>query len=249
MRSVMQDEAFHEIQLNGKQLVFLFMAATVVAVVIFLCGVMVGRGVPQQLASNATELPIEASVDPTAIDDDTDAPPATSSSSATAGATPLTAGETLTYPGRLEEPTPPVETLGPPGLSRAEGSETAATSSVPAPTPPAAPAREPVVEAPAPSRVEGPRPVAAAPVPSAPVAPEPAGTGFVVQVAAVKERGEADTIARRLSGKGYPAFVTTAPGGVQMFRVRVGKFPDRREAESVAGRLQKQEQFKPWITR
>jgi cell division septation protein DedD len=70
-----------------------------------------------------------------------------------------------------------------------------------------------------------------------------------VQVAAVKERGEADTIARRLGGKGYPAFVTTAPGGVQMFRVRVGKFPDRREAESVAGRLQKEEQFKPWITR
>src|SRR2546428_8600316 len=40
-----QDDGFHEIQLNGKQLVFLFMAATVVSVVIFLCGVLVGRGV------------------------------------------------------------------------------------------------------------------------------------------------------------------------------------------------------------
>src|SRR5260370_4728055 len=40
-----QDEGFHEIQLNGQQLVFLFMAATVVSVVIFLCGVLVGRGV------------------------------------------------------------------------------------------------------------------------------------------------------------------------------------------------------------
>ena len=39
------DDGFHEIQLNGKQLVFLFMAATVVSVVIFLCGVLVGRGV------------------------------------------------------------------------------------------------------------------------------------------------------------------------------------------------------------
>ena len=38
----MPDHEVHEIQLNGKQLVFLFMAATVVAVVIFLCGVMVG---------------------------------------------------------------------------------------------------------------------------------------------------------------------------------------------------------------
>ena len=40
-----QDDAFREIQLNGKQLVFLFMVATVVSVVIFLCGVFVGRGV------------------------------------------------------------------------------------------------------------------------------------------------------------------------------------------------------------
>ena len=39
----MADEEFHEIQLNGKQLVFLFMAGTVAAVVIFLCGLMVGR--------------------------------------------------------------------------------------------------------------------------------------------------------------------------------------------------------------
>ena len=39
------DDGFHEIQLSGKQLVFLFMATTIVAVVIFLCGVQVGRGV------------------------------------------------------------------------------------------------------------------------------------------------------------------------------------------------------------
>ena len=39
------EDGFHEIQLSGKQLVFLFMATTVVSVVIFLCGVLVGRGV------------------------------------------------------------------------------------------------------------------------------------------------------------------------------------------------------------
>ena len=67
-----------------------------------------------------------------------------------------------------------------------------------------------------------------------------------MQVAAVRRRAEADTIARRLSGKGYPAFVTIAGAN---FRVRVGKFDDRREAETVAARLQREEQFKPWITR
>ena len=33
------------------------------------------------------------------------------------------------------------------------------------------------------------------------------------------------------------------------YRVRVGKFKTKREAEQVAARLQKEEQFKPWITR
>src|ERR687891_339001 len=56
MGQSMSDEGFHEIQLNGKQLVFLFMAATVVSVVIFLCGVMVGRGV------NAARGPADAAL-------------------------------------------------------------------------------------------------------------------------------------------------------------------------------------------
>ena len=74
--------------------------------------------------------------------------------------------------------------------------------------------------------------------------------GFVVQVAAVKARSEADTIAKRLSSKGFPSYVTTpGPGAAHVYRVRVGKYTDRREAESVARRLEKEEQFKPWITR
>jgi hypothetical protein len=34
-----------------------------------------------------------------------------------------------------------------------------------------------------------------------------------------------------------------------VFRVRVGKYEDRKEAETIAKRLEKEEQFKPWITR
>src|SRR6266540_139477 len=39
------EEGFHEIQLSGKQLVFLFIATTTVLVGIFLLGVQVGRSV------------------------------------------------------------------------------------------------------------------------------------------------------------------------------------------------------------
>ena len=63
-------------------------------------------------------------------------------------------------------------------------------------------------------------------------------------------RTEADAIAKRLAGKGYPTFVTTPGNGApKMFRVRIGKYPSRRDAESIAAKLEKDEQFKPWITR
>jgi len=51
MAGATHDDGFHEIQLNGKQLVFLFMAVTVVLVVTFLTGVLVGRGVRAERAS------------------------------------------------------------------------------------------------------------------------------------------------------------------------------------------------------
>jgi cell division septation protein DedD len=71
-----------------------------------------------------------------------------------------------------------------------------------------------------------------------------------VQLAALNSRGEADAMARRLTSKGYAAYVVAPPGGTPaVFRVRVGTFDTRREAETVAARLQREEQFKPWITR
>src|SRR5262249_28677587 len=88
MASPTTDDGFHEIQLNGKQLVFLFMAATVVWVVIFLCGVLVGRGVrAERTVAQAAALdeapdilPSEPAASPSAIqagaDPRTAAPPA-----------------------------------------------------------------------------------------------------------------------------------------------------------------------------
>jgi cell division septation protein DedD len=236
----MHDEGLHEIQLNGKQLVFLFMAATVVAVVVFLCGVMVGRGVPQR-AGAAPATPEQAASDPTAAVQLS--PPLAVASS---GSTPITVGETLTYADRLANPTPPPETLRPLAETAVLTESAAPTpAAAAAPKPVASPAAAPKPAAPAPKPV--PAPGAPAPVPSAPSLSEPAGGGFVVQVAAVRKREEAEAIARRLSAKGYPTFVTTSGAN---FRVRIGKYENRREAESVAGRLEREERVnKPWITR
>lgn len=59
-----------------------------------------------------------------------------------------------------------------------------------------------------------------------------------------------DGQAERLTGKGYPAFVVNPSGSspAAIYRVHVGRYNDRREAEQVARRLEKEEQFKPWIS-
>ena len=58
-------------------------------------------------------------------------------------------------------------------------------------------------------------------------------------------------MAKELIAKGYPAFVMDpakgAPAGI--YRVRVGKYKNRKDAEEIAARLKTNEQFAPWIAR
>ena len=209
MATATHDDGFHEIQLNGKQLVFLFMAGTVVAVVIFLLGVFVGRGVQAG-----------GEVNPLVAQQPAPAPDIPPVASSTGSEAPASASEELSYPNRLGTGDAPREVL----------------REAPAPPPAAARQADPK---PAP-------PVAAA----TNVPAEPAGDGFAIQLAALGKREEAEVIVRRLAGKGYSAYLMApATGAPAVYRVRVGKFKDRREAESVSARLQKEEQFKPWIVR
>jgi len=228
-----QDDAFHEIQLNGKQLVFLFMAATVVSVVIFLCGVLVGRGVRAERGAIADGTPTASNVE-TAPPAPAAAPPPAATP---AGSDPTKAAppaDDLTYFSRLEKPAPAPEHLKAATTEKTEKTE-----------PPA-----PKVAAVAPQRPAQPAATPAESPATAPGVAEPGGAGFAVQIAALNVRGDAEAIAKRLSSKGYAAYVMSPPAGApSVFRVRIGKFTTRREAENVASKLQKEEQFKPWVTR
>jgi cell division septation protein DedD len=214
------EDGFREIQLSGKQLVFYCMAALVFIVVVFLMGVQVGRGVLAQRGLPGTG-------DSGAFARESEPPPAPASVSQ--GSTPpVTAGEKLSYAERLSSPEPPTERL-----KKVE--EPPPTRKVEAPAPAPAAARANPIE----SRRD-----------SATPSGEPAGPGFEIQVGALRERGLADSIAKRLVAKGYPAYVVApAKGTPDPFRVRVGKYKDRREADTVAAKLQKEEQFKPWVVR
>lgn len=246
-----EEQSYHEIQLTGKQLVFFFMAATAVSVVIFLCGVLVGKGVRPRLDTVAAQSAPEP-----AADVGTRAPRATVP--VPHEEAPAEVKDQLSYYDRLagkEEP----DAQKPPVSAAPTPADAAAEAPAPPPEDPAA-IKEP---AGAPSRTTKPEPpqgpAAAAPATPPPAAPpvaspapsEPVGAGYAVQVAAVKVSADAEALVKQLTAKGYHAYLVPPeqPGSAGVYRVRVGKFADRATAEEVAKRLATEEHFKPWITK
>ncbi len=232
------------------------MAATVVSVVIFLCGVLVGRNARIQRAEAADTVADELPVAETR-------PPASA----------------ITTPGPdlTQAPPPPGPIDDPTDLTRLERERLLAEGATPVPAPapaptagardgnpsPAPPAAAPAAERAGATRpgteraatertttARGRTPAAAASRSGTATAPAAGSGGYAVQLAALNTRGEADAMAKGMTAKGYQAYVQTpANGAPNVFRVRVGPFKTRREAEAAAGKLQKEEQFNPWIVR
>lgn len=220
----MNDQSFHEIQLSGKQLVFLFMSAVVLAVVIFLLGVSVGRGVRGSVASASAA--------------DVGAPTDTTASAAPAG-TKVTPAD-LDYREKLQG-------QGGAGAAGAAAGAAAATSAAkPAETPAPPPAATPTsTPKPTPTKPATPPPAAK----PAPAATTPAAktndAAWFLQFGAFSTKGAADAVIRDLKGKGYTA---SAASSGTLFKVRMGPYADRAEAEKMAGRLTK-DGYKPLVTR
>lgn len=211
------DEGFREIQLSGKQLVFLAMVVASLAVAIFLCGVQVGRNVKSdRLAAADASDPLASAAPPAAS-----APSQPVASSGPPAAEPPAPApepaDELSYAKRLQSDSTPAEKLKTPPPPRAAQ--------------------------PAPAKQE--TAAKAAPV-NAASAGRPGA--WIVQVISLQDRVAASGIAKRLAGKGYPAFVLDpAPGSPRIYRVQVGGYADKNDAEQASRRLEKDEQLKPLV--
>lgn len=255
------DDDVREIQLSGKQLVFLFMAVTVVSVVIFLCGVLVGRGVqlhPAAVVDQSVAAPVEVVPDPTAPADRPVAPADEPTKTTGLGyqddlkaKTPTTDKVTTTAPVPV---TPvdqnPAATASTTPAAAAKGRDTTAASTAKAADATPADTKTTAVK-PADAKSAAATPAKPAdPATPSKLFPEPRGDGFAIQVTALSGKTEAEAIADRLRRKGYAVYLVSAPAGQPAtYKVRVGKFKVRTEAEKIASRLEREEQFKPWITR
>jgi cell division septation protein DedD len=225
----MADDNVREIQLGVKQLFFLFMTAVVLAVVVFLLGVSVGRGVRPTGPADATTASAEAATEPVRPGT---MPPATQ-----------TSPKDQAYTDRLQGTTPaqakPADPLPAPP-------QTPKPAAAPPVQPPATGAAKPAVPQ---TETQKPAPPPAKPAPptAAPAQP-PAGEGWILQVGAFGSRPNAEKLATQLKGKGYAAFVV-GPGADKSVRVRIGPFATRAEADRVAAKFEREEGTKPLVTR
>jgi cell division septation protein DedD len=243
----MSDQGFREIQLGGKQLVFLFMASVVVAVAVFLLGVSVGRGVRNSTPTSGEVVDAEqaaADATPTVMPPPTTLSPADqgyssldkSAGAGTGGSGAPGASESVAEAPTVSEPVPqdatPPAPVTPAGTTAPAAANAASAPKATAAAPARAPARTPPPSAAATTKPRD--------------EPAKAATGqWVVQINAFRSRDAADRQVGELKSRGHAAFVLAGDG---MFRVRVGPFRDKAEAERTAARFTR-EGMRPLVTR
>jgi cell division septation protein DedD len=196
------------------QSVTLVFAFALGSVMIFALGIWVGRESSRQREKDDRAVVVR----PVATLPVRGAPGAAPTPTAAAGERPALAGE----PSADQRPTRPrlLSTV----LPSATTTRTAAPSRTPTRRPP--PTDTPRRDTPTPARR---------------VATSEVGGMWTVQAATTNDQVQALVAARRLRAKGYEAFTSqTEIGGVPWYRIQVGRFEDRRDAEEMVRRLRKE---------
>jgi cell division septation protein DedD len=135
----------------------------------------------------------------------------------------------VTPPPVITEPGPPV---APVEESKPSPTPLGTDDKAPSPSPPVPPSPWPPTEsAPAPPSQPSPAPSSAkSPLP-------PAGGKFVLQVGAYRDSAKAHALVEKLKAQGLPAYMEPAARG--LYRVRVGPYATRREAEDAISQVLK----------
>jgi cell division septation protein DedD len=76
-----------------------------------------------------------------------------------------------------------------------------------------------------------------------------AGSGFSVQVSALSLESDAEALAQKLKSQGYPAYVSPKKykDGRMNYRVRIGPYGSKSQADEVATQIEKSERRSTWV--
>lgn len=253
--------AHHEFRFGTRELIALGGVSCLIAGLVFAAGVVVGR------ETTRGKTHVEAGRDARRSDADGLRPGETAVKTAA-----TRAEEKVTFYRTLTAPTQDVPQIGKPTIEerlvpKDDPAPAAALEPVPEPSraapasPPAAPEppraaperRTPKApEAAAPVRATRPAPAATRPAPPQLAAASAAASpdAWTVQVSAFRSRVLAEELRARLAARGFEAYVfpSITEDGRPRYRVRVGTYVARSDAERVAGELRSERGLNPLVT-
>ncbi len=263
-----QDPSYYEIALTHRQVLFGFVILLGCLAAAFFAGVWMGRGdevalaaaepANQEVAQAATSSLPEVNF----FSEKEGVPaPATAKSVAPAAKGQAAMGQTAKVRAKGTTPvqlTPEAKKRRRERIrkSREEEARRAAqareaeakSSSPPAATPKPAPPRAATV-----ARAQ-PKPAPTKPAPSSSSSSSSPSSSsvaerFVIQVLSTRERAKAEDVVQRLKAAGYATLMSTLEQDSQvMYRVRLGPYPNRAEADRVANKVRHGFKLDTWVT-
>jgi DedD protein len=257
-----------EVHLDNRQVFFLFFGSALVACMLFVLGVIVGKRIESRGHAAAPEVQ-----DPLAVLDRVNTPAGTNGAPADQGLTfpkaligtpaktKLVAPAPAATPPRAAAPVP----IGPPKTAVAAAPPPGAAPAAPRPIAPVpAPAGKTLTSAApgAPSGAGAPKasskPTANPILAARPAAPKPASASpapgvvpaataetkakgkFTLQLSSFPDRAEAENFARRFAAQGAFVITSEIPGKGTWYRVRMGNFASAAEATTAKTTFEKQ---------
>jgi FtsZ-interacting cell division protein ZipA len=244
-----EEKSYYEIQLDNKQLILVFLAAVTVCVLIFVLGVMIGKG--QKETEIAAAARTEKNVAVAEPDANTPSQPLSDTASETRSEKKTAEKETRKKPQPSSEKEAEAATPTPVSnkkqyayedLDRKEPDEK--KPAVEEKKPPvqekkqaeAAPVAEPVSDKPETTDTED-------------NVPKPSGGAqYTVQIMATSSRPKAEQQITTLKSKGYKPFLDESKNGdASVFKVRVGRFADTQDAKAMAAKIKKDLGLETWV--
>lgn len=225
-----QEETHYQVALTNRQVLTAFVVLLMCLFVAFFAGVWIGRGARDEPVPDT----IAQAGDPT---DETFRffGESATADSAPAGSQPASDdGGDQAPPPQVMRPKSESSEKQSTSLKPIDRSTTQTAKKKPAPTP--TPAKKQTAPAPQPAK-----PAAASTTPASP-------SGILVQVFSGTDRQQAQGLVTRLQRAGHKAFISDAEvDGQARYRVRVGPFGSRSEAQRQATSIEKAFQLDSWI--
>lgn len=243
-----EEKSYYEIQLDNKQLILVFLAGVTVCVLVFILGVMVGKGKKEaEMASVTRNELTPAAKTPQDLSQPQEVQPAADESTAPKDKSVKKANKDKTAQKESKPEAAKTDGMVYNDLDKTD-SETPLT---PAPNTNPAPAKKTAEDTLKDVAAKTQEPSAGTPAATSPPSAPSQNNGnkFTVQVMATGSKEKAVQQLNYLKSKGYTAFMSeeTTGSGASVFKVRVGKFADSDSAKKIATRLKQDLKLETWV--